>query len=352
MGTGVGSMPGTNFTESMKIALDQDLAFVPELPGRGPGADMIGRAATLLVDMPVETAAGAWRLSTKPGADARRTADLAERDLDELTEIAQDFVGPLKVQIAGPWTLAAQLELPGGRNVLADAGAVHDVAASLCEGIANYLNELVRRVPGAIPVVQLDEPLLPAVVRGALPVMRGLATYPAVGVERATGLLRTVISALSDVSGKDSDEIRRFVAVHICASRAPVKILADAGADAISLDFSLLDSREFEALGEAVEGGTALWHGVVGSTDSKAGGVFHIDAVQPRSNPKPSDPTRTVSYIESFYSRLGFSSIPAARVPIAITPTCGLVGASSEYAATALSMCHDIARRLTEKQEG
>ena len=48
-----------------------NLPFLPELPARGPGADIIGRTAALLVDLPVETTAdrmAAGRAArTRPG---------------------------------------------------------------------------------------------------------------------------------------------------------------------------------------------------------------------------------------------------------------------------------------------
>ena len=55
--TGVGSMPGTDRAEAIAMVLGElpDLPYLPELPGRGPGADLTGRTAALLVDMPAET---------------------------------------------------------------------------------------------------------------------------------------------------------------------------------------------------------------------------------------------------------------------------------------------------------
>src|SRR5690606_20038165 len=119
------------------------------------GADLIGRGAGLLVDLPVELYAGRWRMAMRPGRDARRTADLRERDLDALTEHASGYTGPLKVQAAGPWTLAAHLELRSGWPVLRDHGAVRDLAASLGEGLRGYVAEVAARVPGARPLLQL-----------------------------------------------------------------------------------------------------------------------------------------------------------------------------------------------------
>ena len=46
------------------------------------------------------------------------------------------YDGALKVQLAGPWTLAASLDLPRGGRGARDAGAVRDLVASLAETVA------------------------------------------------------------------------------------------------------------------------------------------------------------------------------------------------------------------------
>ena len=135
----------------------------------------MGRTAALLVDMPVETTTGGWRLADRPGRDASRAASMLARDLDELEEAAQGWDGPLKVQACGPWTLAASIELTRRRDpALADPGAVADLTASLAEGVAAHVAEVRKRVPGATVVLQLDEPSLPAVLAGAVPSASGL----------------------------------------------------------------------------------------------------------------------------------------------------------------------------------
>src|SRR5215468_495396 len=84
--TGLGSMPGTDPDEAIAVVLGElpSLPHLPELPARGPGADMVGRTAALLIDMPVETTATGWRLAERPGRDLRRAAGLLAADLDAL----------------------------------------------------------------------------------------------------------------------------------------------------------------------------------------------------------------------------------------------------------------------------
>src|SRR5271166_2334448 len=119
-------MPGTDPAEACRVVFGElpDLPHLPELPGRGPGADLTGRTAALLVDLPVQTTPGGWKLADRPGRDLSRAASYLSQDLDTLEEVAEGYHGPLKVQVCGPWTLAATLELSRSLNpALADPAA-------------------------------------------------------------------------------------------------------------------------------------------------------------------------------------------------------------------------------------
>src|SRR2546423_304698 len=56
-GTGIGSWPGSSPREAAEIVIGElhTLPHLVELPARGVGADMIGRAAALLVDIGIDT---------------------------------------------------------------------------------------------------------------------------------------------------------------------------------------------------------------------------------------------------------------------------------------------------------
>ena len=96
----------------------------PSCPDRGPGADLTGRTAALLVDIPVEVTPRGWRLAERPGRDLARARTMLSSDLDVMEEVLDGYRGPLKIQLCGPWTLAATLELPRTLNVaIADPGA-------------------------------------------------------------------------------------------------------------------------------------------------------------------------------------------------------------------------------------
>jgi hypothetical protein len=203
--TGIGSLPGTDIREALKgvrdILGDGHLPYLPELPARGPGADMIGRAAGLLVDLHVDLQPSGWRFVERGGHDASRTRALLREDLDELAEAFDGYEGDLKVQCTGPWTLAAGIELQRGEKALADPGALRDLVGSLAEGLRVHLADIARLVPGASLVLQLDEPSLPAVLAGHLPTASGYGHLRPVDPLAAMNGLRDVLAAATVEDG-------------------------------------------------------------------------------------------------------------------------------------------------------
>ena len=165
-----------------------DLPYLPELPGRGAAAGMIGRTLAMIGDLGFDLQPAGWRLTDTPGVDHRRARSLLAQDLDQLEEQAQDFHGVLKVQLAGPWTLAATVEKPRGDKVLSDHGARRELAQALAEGVAAHLADVRRRVDAERVVVQLDEPALAGRARGVDP--DGVRLRQAPGGPPAGGVAR------------------------------------------------------------------------------------------------------------------------------------------------------------------
>lgn len=299
------------------MVLDElpDAAYLPELPARGPGGDLIGRGAGLLVDLHVDLQPSGWRFVDRPGRDATRTRDLLSRDLDALADTAADYDGWFKVAVAGPWTLAAGVELHRGDKAVADAGACRDLAESLAAGVAEHLGTLARILPRAQVVLQLDEPSLPDVLRGGVPTASGFGKLEAVESHLVEDGLRTVLAAAATTTTAGSEPVPTVV--HCCADQAPIELFRAAGASAVGLDLS---SRFTEDdVGVAIESGTGLLVGVLPATD----------AALP-------DPQRTADRVRRWWQRLGFDveKLPGA---LTLTPTCGLAGASPPYARAVLA---------------
>ncbi|MGW1673836.1 methionine synthase [Streptomyces sp. NPDC002324] len=321
-------MPGGDAREAAKTVTgtfewpETGMAHLPELPARGPGADMIGRTAGMLVELYARVEPSGWRLGDRPGRDTKRARSWLGEDLDALEEFTQGYEGPLKVQAVGPWTLAAALELRNGEAVLSDPGACRDLAGSLAEGLRQHLAEVRRRAPRAQLVLQLDEPSLIAVLRGQVKSASGYRTHRAVDRQLVEATLRNVIDAAQGA-----------VTVHSCAPDVPFALLRRAGATGISFDFTLLTERDDDAIGEAVEGGTKLLAGVVPTTEGAL-----------------SDPAGSVMGVRTLWRRLGLHPGLLAEA-VTVTPACGLAGVSPAYARTALAHCVKAARSLADNPE-
>nr|WP_245908134.1 methionine synthase [Pseudosporangium ferrugineum] len=360
--TGIGSLPGTDIAEAQRLVLGEfpDLPHLPELPERGPGADMIGRTAGFLVELPVQLYAGRWQVAPRPGKDLRRTADLLERDLDQLTEQGDRYAGPIKVQAAGPWTLAASLDLPIGGRLLRDPGAVRDLTDSLAEGLRRHIADVQKRLPGARVLLQLDEPALPTVLAGRVPTESGLGAYRAVDAPDAATALRTIVEGAGVP-----------VILHSCAPGVPLQVVRDAGAAAVALDLALI--KDLDPLGEAIESGLGLFAGAVPTRPSSAGRAAGGSSSAGRAVGGSSAAGRAVGgssaagrgpggpsaaggaptsgqvadRVRALWRQLGF---PAARLPeqVVVTPACGLAGATPGYVRSVLKACRDAGRRLAE----
>lgn len=315
--TGIGSLPGSDPAEAVRLVLGElpGMPHLPELPDRGAGADMVGRTAALLVGLAVDLTPAGWRLVPRSGVDQRRAEEFLARDLDALHDRAEGYAGPLKLQAAGPWTLAASLERTRGERAVVDAGARRDLAQSLTEGLAAHVAAVAARVPGAQIVVQLDEPSVPAVLQGGLPTMTGFGRLPAVAAEAVEQELRAVVTGLPVP-----------VTVHCCAPRMPLALFRAAGAAGLSFDLGLV--QDLDAVGEAVDAGVHLLAGVVAGTDTTLPPV-----------------KATASRVQGWWRELGFAAeqLPGA---VTLTPSCGLAGASPTYARAAMTHLREAARYL------
>jgi methionine synthase II (cobalamin-independent) len=328
-------MPGANPAEAMRVVAGElpDFPYLPELPDRGPGADLTGRTAALLVEIPVEVTPRGWRLAERAGRDQARARTMLSSDLDVMEEVLDGFRGPLKVQLCGPWTLAATLELPRTLNVaIADPGAVADLTASLAEGTAAHLAEVAKRVPGAQLVVQFDEPALAAVAGGEVATASGLSRLRAVEAEPLRERLAQVIAG----TGK-------YTVVHSCSTAVPFGIIRAAGADALSFDLSQLRRGEEDGVAEAAEAGLGLLTGVMPAVS--APGARTDGPTGPGDG--SAEARQAAERVIRLWRRLG---LPRQTCPeqAVITPACGLAGASPEQARAALTRCREAGSMLAE----
>ena len=347
--TGVGSLPGTNPGEAAATVVGELplLPHLPELPARGPGADMIGRAAALLVDLAVEVVPTGWRVTARPGREHRRAVDLLRFDVDAL-DAACAGARPewVKVQAAGPWTLAAAVEVHSGHRVLTDRGAVREFAASLREGLRAHVDEVAERT-GARVLVQLDEPSLPAVLAGALPTASGWGNVGAIPAPDVHDLLRELVASLGGP-----------VVVHCCAPDPPVRLLAATGVAGLGIDATLpavsgdtAAPAALDALGEVWDAGLPLFLGLVPALPPRRPAPSPDAA--PDAPDTPDEPALNALARRAFdlADRLGFDRTRLGELAVP-TPTCGLAGATPAWARRAMALARDLGRAFVDPPEG
>ncbi|RZT19413.1 methionine synthase II (cobalamin-independent) [Mycobacterium sp. BK558] len=319
--TGVGSWPGTSAHDAAEVVVGElhRLPHLVELPGRGVGADLIGRAGALLVDIAIDTIPRGYRIAKGRSGVTRRAASLLDEDIDALEE-AWEKAGlrggerVVKVQAPGPITLAAHLELGGGHRAITDAGAVRDLTVSLAEGVAAHRAQLQRRLQTPV-VVQFDEPSLPAALAGRLSGVTSLSPVHPVDESVVIGLLDDCVAA---VGGE--------VALHSCAAGLPWKLLQRSTIGAVSVDAQTLTAADLDGVGEFLESGRTVLLGAV-------------PAATPVARPSVEEVATTVAAVTD---RLGFSRA-VLRDRVGVTPTCGLAGATPAWARRAVEVAQKVA---------
>jgi methionine synthase II (cobalamin-independent) len=325
--SGTGSWPGIAARPAAEVVVGElgaAMAHVVELPARGVGADIVGRAGALLIDVAIDTVPRGYRVAARPGAVTRRAVSLLDEDIDALEE-AWETAGlrgsgrPVKVQAPGPITLAAELELANGHRAITDPGAVHDIAASLAEGVGAHRAAVSRRLDTPV-VVQFDEPSLPAAVAGRLAGVTTLSPVAPIEETLATTLLDTCAAA----AGAE-------VSVHSCATALPWKVLQRSNIAAVSVDVTTLEAADLDAVAEFVDSGRAVVLGVISSST-------------PARRPSAEEVAAAVVAVTD---RLGFARA-GLRTRIGVTPSCGLAAATPQWARTAIGLARQAAEAFAD----
>jgi methionine synthase II (cobalamin-independent) len=329
--SGIGSWPGTAARPSAEIVVGElaaTLAHIVELPARGVGADMLGRAGALLVDVAIDTVPRGYRIADRPGAVTRRAVSFLDEDTDALEE-AWETAGlrgggrVVKVQAPGPITLAAGLELANGHRAISDPGALRDLTASLAEGVAAHRAALSRRLDTPV-VVQFDEPSLPAALAGRLSGVTALSPVAALDESVAAGLLDTC-----------AETVGAEVLLHSCAPELPWNLLQRSTISAVSVDAGTLKAADLDGIAAFVESGRAVMLGVVAAT-------------APQRRPTAEEVAAAVVAVTD---RLGFGR-SGLRGRIGVTPACGLAAATPQWARTAIELARKAADAFAQDPDG
>ncbi|MFT4125240.1 MAG: vitamin-B12 independent methionine synthase [Gordonia sp. (in: high G+C Gram-positive bacteria)] len=317
VGTGAGSMPGTDPAAAAAIVNGElDLAHLPVLPARGIGADLIGRMAAILVDLPIDSSTWGYRLGAKGSSVTRRARGFLSADLDAVEEIwdGAGFLGmsrPFTVTAAGPFTLAASLELPNGHKVIRDRGAWRDLAASAAEGLGTLVGDLRRRL-GAQVLLQLDEPLVGAVLDGAVTPLTRLDPIAPLPAPEVADVLASVIAQVG-------------VPAILRGGATPRWELADrlpGVAQSVDVRTSTLPTATFDGIGRLIERGDVLVAGVL----------------DPARVGAPLDTETLALRVAAVTDRIGLPR-KVLSDNVIVTPTTGLADVSAAWATRVLAAC-------------
>lgn len=249
--TAAGSLPGDDFRGALNAMTEAlpEVMPLPELPARGVGSDMVGRALGVIDELGFDLQPAGWRLTTASGADHRRAKAQWRRDLDDAEELLAGFQGVVKIGLAGPWTLAAAVERPTGDRLLADHGARRELSQALTEAWHRLAADLRRRLPASQILLQVDEPALLAVAHGEVPTASGFSRH-------------------RKVSAAEIAEALRLLApdawLHCCAPGDWLDLAAQAGFQVAAIDTrNFQEPRCLDALATWAQEGRGLVAGVV-----------------------------------------------------------------------------------------
>jgi hypothetical protein len=288
---------------------------------------MVGRTGGLLAgvapDLALETTPDGWRFADAPGRDMRRATSWLGEDLDAWEEALESYDGVAAASLAGPWTMAASIELHFGERALKDAGACRDLAGALAHAAGDYVAQLRRRLPKAQHWIWLDEPVLNSVLLGGISTQSGRGRIAAVEPHIVELAITQVLEAITAAGAS--------TAIHCCATRPPLGLLRRTPAEALSIDLLSYSPRDDDELGELIESGRRLVAGLIPGTDRELSG--DIDTVAP---------------LRQLGGRLGFDEGRMAASTL-ISPTCGFAGASPAYVRSALARLTSSARILRDE---
>ncbi len=342
-----GGFPGTDVRRAAELLVAElpspHLAALPELAARGHHATLLGRSAAQLSELYAELTSYGWRLTQRPGADHLRAAQLLRADVDALadvrgerTELHGEAPGPLKLEILGPVSLAAQLALPSGEKVLIDHGARRDLAESLAAGVAGHVEHVRRACAPERLTVLLEEPQYGRVRRGEVPTVSGYRTIRSLPRDETRVMVGVVTEALR-AAGADE------VLLDLGGAPEPEHVEDFRGREASRMDgFALpvtsLRSADWERVAELTESGTRWTAGLLRRSETTRESLPEVSSLASRLTEPWQSLGMPASALEAF----------------AVTSFCGRdrerpAGLSEAAALRTLTRVRDAAEALTEQ---
>ena len=254
---GLGELPGASIIAAADIVAGEtgDLRQLPILPARG--VDVVGLTTGILPGINVDAGPRSWVLSARPQLRTRRMWDRVEADLDQCEQAWGTRIDAVKIQVAGPWTLSASIELSNGHRALTDAGALRDLTESLIAGIQEYSTDVRARFDTEV-YVQLDEPLLAQVREGSLPGTSQFDEIPSINDadlgERLSGVIeRAEVRYLNQTGYPPLWKVAQVAGVETCQ---------------VTLD-TVCGSEQYDGMGHALAAGMRVGLGMTRAGDDR-----------------------------------------------------------------------------------
>jgi len=254
---GLGELPGASIIAAADIVVGEtgDLRQLPILPARG--VDVVGLTTGILPGINVDAGPRSWVLSTRPQLRTRRIWDRVEADLDQCEQAWGTRIDAVKIQVAGPWTLSASIELSNGHRALTDTGALRDLTESLIAGIQEYSADVRARFDTEV-YVQLDEPLLAQVRDGSLPGTSQFDEIPSINDvdlgERLAGVIeRAEVRYLNQTGYPPLWKVAQVAGVETCQ---------------VTLD-TVRGSEQYDGMGHALAAGMRVGLGMTRAGDDR-----------------------------------------------------------------------------------
>ena len=254
---GLGELPGASIIAAADIVAGEtgDLRQLPILPDRG--VDVVGLTTGILPGINVDAGPRSWVLSTRPQLRTRRIWDRVEADLDQCEQAWGTRIDAVKIQVAGPWTPSASIELSNGHRALTDTGALRDLTESLIAGIQEYSADVRARFDTEV-YVQLDEPLLAQVRDGSLPGTSQFDEIPSINDvdlgERLAGVIEPAeVRYLNQTGYPPLWKVAQVAGVETCQ---------------VTLD-TVRGSEQYDGMGHALAAGMRVGLGMTRAEDDR-----------------------------------------------------------------------------------
>ncbi len=156
---------------------------------------------------------------------------------------------------------------------------------------------------------------------GSVPTASGFHRHRSVEPSEASTALGWVFEAIASAGAEPW--------AHSCSGDTPLALLRGAGARGLSVDLGMMSAADHDALAEALEAGDSVVLGVVPSVD-------------PAAAPEEG---QVAEQVLRWLDMLGLDPGDVGD-RLAVSPTCGLAGASYAWARQALATLRGAATRL------